>query len=159
LEDPVLFDINGDGVLNRMAWTEAGADEAFLWQDKNENGVVDNGAELLLYGFDVLAAGDLLPHEDIGFGGDGNGVLDTRDRLWSQLKLWIDANHDGMSQAHEIFSLAEKGVLSIDLNYRWFGRRDRHGNLFKYGSAVTLLDGHGNPINSRVYDVYFRVEP
>ena len=46
-EDGVLFDLDGDGKLEQVAWTRANAGIAFLAIDKNENGMIDNGTELV----------------------------------------------------------------------------------------------------------------
>lgn len=42
----VLFDINADGVVDRVSWTEAGSDIAFLVFDRDGNGRIDDGKEL-----------------------------------------------------------------------------------------------------------------
>ncbi len=42
----VRFDVNGDGVLDRVAWTVAGARVGFLVLDRNGNGVIDSLDEL-----------------------------------------------------------------------------------------------------------------
>ena len=44
--DGVEFDMNGDAVASRMAWTTGNEDDAFLVLDRNGNGLVDNGREL-----------------------------------------------------------------------------------------------------------------
>ena len=39
--DGVMFDMDGDGVLQRTAWTYAGDDVAFLAQDRDGDGAID----------------------------------------------------------------------------------------------------------------------
>ncbi len=155
---PVLFDIRGDGHPLRMGWTAAGADEAFLWLDRNHNGKVTSGTELF-GNFTPLRNGQLAKN---GFealrelDANNDGVIDERDPVWSRLMLWRDLNHNGISEPNEIAPLDGSGVYAIDLNYHWTGRHDSWGNAFRYESVVSMTNRGGHGIHQRpVYDIFF----
>lgn len=157
--DGVSFDLNGDGVPEQTAWTRANTNEAFLWIDKNGNGVVDDGTELFgstfgANGFDQLAVWDRASVGDVIYGGNDNGQIDSGDAIWSRLRLWIDRNHDGLSQPDEIYTLGQLGVTSIDLGYKVLRRQDGNGNEYRYASTATVS---GKSV--KTIDVYFAVQP
>lgn len=151
--DPVLFDIDADGVLDRITWTARDARLSFLVLDRNANGRVDSGAELFgtatplrsgataANGFDALRE----------FDDNGDAVLDVRDAVWPRLQIWTDANHDGRSEAGEIEQVMSSEVRALHVDYTEIARRDRYANTFRYQSHV-LLDSGRRPY----YDVYFR---
>lgn len=154
-DHPVAFDINADGVRELVGWTQTGSDEAFLWIDKNGNGVVDDASELFASigaanGFESLAVYDRPNHGDLLYGGNGDGIISREDSVWPRLRLWIDSNHDGICQPNEVFTLDQKGVTAIDLGYHWTGRHDQAGNEYRYES-IARVNGHTVPM----YDVYF----
>lgn len=151
----VSFDISGTGHLLQMGWTAPGAQNAFLCLP-DSNGQCDDGKDLFgnftpqpvsstPNGFDALAVYDK----------NGDGVIDARDAIFPSLRLWIDANHDGISQPNELFTLAALGITSISLDYKWDQRTDQYGNMFRYRAEITSTDGAGR----FAYDVFLVTQP
>lgn len=158
----VLFDIAGTGKPIQISWTEKGAANAFLCLDRNGNGRIDNGKELFgnftaqptsaePNGFLALAEFDKPEN-----GGNGDGIIDQRDAIFSSLRLWVDANHDGISQENELFTLPQLGVSSIGLKYQEARRMDRFGNQFRFRDRinVTTEQDNASQVDSRAYDVF-----
>lgn len=158
----VVFDINADSVPNRIAWTRAGEDDAFLCMDRNHNGIIDNGSELFGYATPLLSG----EPAKIGYvalaeldkpetGGNGDGRVDSRDMLFQDLCAWVDANRDGISQPGEIYSLDQVGVAYLDYAYRTTRLRDSYGNMFRYVSSVGMRTAGGVVRAWPTFDVIF----
>lgn len=157
LTDPaggVMFDMNADGRRDRTSWTTPGSGLAFVALDLNHNGTIDDAAEL--FGEHTrLSNGAKPPNGFVAldqYDDNGDDAIDAADAIWPFLVLWTDRNHDGVSQRAELEPIASTAVASLSTAYRWTGRRDQHGNLFRYAAACDA--GNSAPY----YDVYFQVK-
>jgi len=153
----VAFNMLSDGVPLQLSWTKAGSTNAFLVLDRNDNGTIDDGEEL--FGDNTPQPASSTPNGFLALaeydksinGGNGNGRIDVQDAIFSQLRLWQDANHNGISEPSELQSLS--GLLrAIDLDYKISKRTDQHGNEFRYRAKV--YDVNGTQAGRWAWDVF-----
>ena len=135
--DGVDFDLNGNGTRDRLGRTRPDSDDAWLALDRDGNGTIDRGAELFgdftaqppssnKNGFLALAQ----------FDSNRDGVIDSRDSVFENLRLWQDKNHNGISEPEELHLLAELNVKALELDFKESKRVDEFGNEFKYRARV-----------------------
>ena len=162
----VNFDLNNDGIPERISWTAPGADLAFLAMDRDGDGMITNGSELF-GNFTVPGLGDgflALKHlADLETGGDSPN-LSAEHPLAAKLVLWTDTNHDGISQPSEMVPLVSR-VTTIGFDYRVVSRKDGFGNTFRYKgwAEIRTAPGQNNSKNLKelkerardIYDVGF----
>ena len=181
--DGVDFDLMANGSPVRVAWTRHGRDDAFLVLDRNGNGTIDDGTELFggvtpqpgvtsqstrnkgkkngkkddgPNGFLALRVFD-----EAANGGNGDSLISDDDRIYTSLRLWTDANHNGVSEAAELTSLSAAGLRSISLRYVSGKKTDEFGNVYRYWS-YTIADNDlddPRPLRRRVVDVLLRFVP
>jgi hypothetical protein len=151
--DGVLFDLDADGVMDRVAWSLPDSNLAILAIDRNGNGSIDDGSEVFgnhtvkgaTTGFAALEQFQV---------NDGSGALDSSDPLYHRLLLWVDRNHNGRSEREEL-SMAREVLAKVGLGYFGANKADENGNVIQYqGWAVAIADLRGGPDPPRpIYEV------
>jgi len=95
-DNGVLFDLASNGHPIQISWTDPSYGNAFLVLDRDGNGTIDSGKELFGNFTDQPKSDDpngflaLAVFDDPANGGNGDGVIDEHDKIWPQLRLWID---------------------------------------------------------------------
>ena len=150
----VKFDFYGNGHPIQISWTAAGSSNGWLALDRNHNGKIDSAMELFgnvtpqptdkgpLNGFLALSVYD----------SNMDGVIDAQDYIWPKLLVWIDANHDGVSQPNELHHLDKFGITSISLKYQEEDMKDQYGNKFRYKGHLGAAND--DPVERVIYDVF-----
>ena len=147
----VYFDHDNNGLAESTGWV--GADDGLLVRDLNGNGQIDNGTELFgnnsvlssgataANGFEALA--DLDSNQD--------GVFNSSDSAWNEVKVWKDANGNGRVDEGELLTLEQAGVSGINLEYQASDLSDENGNAHKQTGSFIKTDG----TTGSVHDVWF----
>jgi hypothetical protein len=153
----VEFDFYGTGHPIKLAWPALASQNGWLVLDRNGDGLISTGAELFgtlspqpgtapkRNGFLALAV-----YDQPANGGNGDGQIDERDAVYSELMLWVDMNHDGISQPKELITLKQAGIKSISLKFELSKWVDAYGNAFRYRSSIVWANGD----HRWVYDVF-----
>jgi hypothetical protein len=138
----VWFDNDATGVARKVGW--AGADDGLLVRDINQDGRINDGAELFgtgtadgrggkaEHGFAALAQLD----------DNHDGVVDNRDAAWKDLQVWKDADSDGMTDQGELISLAALGVRSLSLQHNTSDAVQNGNQMLLQGQYTDATGAH-----------------
>ena len=148
------FDHDGNGFAEATGWV--GDDDGLLVFDRNGNGRIDNGSELFgnstflvggspaVNGFEALA----------DFDSNNDGRVDAADVAFSSLRVWKDANRNGVTDAGELLTLSQAGVASISTTYLDTAFIDEHRNYHLQSGSFTRTNGTSGGVS----DVWFQVD-
>ncbi|MEP3279374.1 MAG: calcium-binding protein, partial [Stappiaceae bacterium] len=136
------FDLDNDGFAEKTAWIAP--DDGFLAYDANGNGTIDDNSELFgsgdVDGFSILAAHD----------SNGDGLINASDTIFNDLRVWQDANGDGVSASGELISLTQAGITEINLSADYVDNWIDAGWI-SHSSGYTQTSG----ATGTIYDIWF----
>ncbi|MCY6355659.1 hypothetical protein [Clostridium sp. ZS2-4] len=154
LKDGINFDHDNNGFAEKSAWV--GKDDGLLVRDINGNGIIDSGKELFgnntLLNDGTKAANGFAALAELDDNRDGK--IDINDAIYSQLRVWKDANGDGVTNTGELITLMDAGIASINTGYRSTTVVDDQGNDHKQTGTFTKADGTTGAID----DVWFKTD-
>ncbi|MBF0405921.1 MAG: hypothetical protein HQM10_01100 [Candidatus Riflebacteria bacterium] len=145
-DDGAIFDIDGDGSLDKTAWVQG--DTALLVYDENENGTIDNGKELFgdqngeANGFE-----ELKKYDD-----NGDNVIDNKDKIFNALKVYRDLNGDRKIGQNELTSLSGTGIEKLNLNFQASSQSANGNSIILTGNYVTT-DGKTRQLADALFKV------
>lgn len=157
LEHGVNFDLDNNGFAEKTAWI--GTEDGFLALDRNGNGNIDNGGEL--FGDQVILKDS--SKSESGFEAlaelddNSDGIIDNNDAAFSNLSVWIDANHNGKSESNELKTLNETGVVSISLEHSEVSIVDEETGTRIAESASVTINKNGTVSAADISEFWFPV--
>lgn len=160
LANGVLFKKGPASASQQMAWTDPAHHTAFLVRPNPDGTVTSvsmnmfgnvspqpqsaepNGYAALAYWASQEGCGDLKK-------------LDAQacPAVWNALRLWHDANQNGVADTGELLTMQDAGIYGISLNDHEDRYVDQYGNLFQFRAQV--WSGNGD---RRSYDVFLVIQ-
>ncbi|MBI5107649.1 MAG: S8 family serine peptidase, partial [Rhodocyclales bacterium] len=123
-EAPVLFDIDHDGGATKEITGWVSADDGIVVMDLNGNGKIDGIHETMSEYFNGAVGTNGNAGEKKyanGFAAlksldsNSDNQFTSADTAFTNVKVWTDADHDGVTDSGELKTLTELGITSIAL--------------------------------------------
>jgi hypothetical protein len=158
----VSFDVDNDGKVERTGWVDG--NDAILVHDKNGDGTINDITETIseYYQLDNLFDGDInaswTADAEGKYSNDGldalskldsnqDGIFNNQDAMWDDLRIWQDADEDGVTDENELISLDDAGIQEFDLsNIQTIDRERNEGNVILSRSTYTTTDGRSKEV-------------
>jgi hypothetical protein len=125
----MTFDMAGDGLQHRTAWVGKG--DGVLAIDADGDGRIDQRREIIFTDWDPGAGSDMKALRSV-FDTNHNGRLDAGDARFGEFRVVVDG---------QVKTLAELGIVSIDLVTDGAPRRYADGSAIEGRSTFTRADG------------------
>lgn len=141
----LYYDFEGKGLAVETGWVKPKAGILVIDQGR--------GPKLLGYdgsgscGFDYLAQADA----------NGDGLIDARDPIWSDLRVWMDKNSNGRMNDRELFSLSDLNIMSLELKRQSENQHLIDGNFIREAGVFhfgDLKDGRNRA--GRLDEIFLR---
>jgi len=150
----VHFDHDGNKFSELTGWV--GKNDGLLVWDKNGNGQIDNGAEL--FGNNTVlkngrkAANGFAALIELDINHDKK--IDANDASFAKLRVFKDANSNGVVDAGELLTLTDAGVKSLNTGYTDQNMSDANGNQHLQVGSFTTAAGQSRAMD----DVWFAID-
>ena len=153
--NPVYFDLTGEGVQSSVGWVAP--NDGFLVLDRNGDGLINDGTELFGDATPAYEAGTTNPSTGSGLTVDGfaalaqedtngDGIVNSGDANFANLRVWQDLNQDGVSQDGELKTLSELGIESFNVASINHSQLLANGNQIADTGTFTRMDGTSGKI-------------
>jgi hypothetical protein len=150
LDAGVQFDVRANGLSMQTGWVSA--QDGLLVMDRNSDGNINDGSEL--FGSSTVMADGARAQDGYqalaALDGNGDSMINHQDAVFAQLRVWVDANSDGLSAPDELRTLNDWGIASISTQ-AFASAQVNKGNVLGLVSRYQTTDGQTH----QAADVWF----
>ncbi len=141
----VYFDMDNDGFAERTSWVTGG--DGLLALDKNGNGKIDNQGEL--FGNNNIVTDGFSNLKTLDSNNDNK--ITSADAQFANLRVWVDADNDGITDVGELKTLASLKITQINLGATILSGVENNENIVAATSSFVM-----NGVTRTINEVWFR---